>query len=72
MSEHWNVPPAMTTAAIEGSTGLRYVYERGGGSLSDLRTDVSHAIAAALATLGRPDRRQNRGGYCGPERRRVA
>lgn len=73
MAEHRDVPAYVTDAALEASPMLERFYVKGGGALSDLRTDLSHAIAAALRAVTRPpwtDRRVQQVAYIGPDRRR--
>lgn len=81
--EHPDVPSELTTAAIAASPSLEHFYLQGGGSASDLRTDISYALAAVrLVTVpldkcvGRVidlvDRRCENHAFRGPDRRRAA
>lgn len=84
MSEHRNVPARLVDAALEASPMLERFYVAGGGSKDDLRTDLSHALAAAIlfgSTGGTPwsddlagkreERRLAQRAYTGPDRRRA-
>lgn len=48
MSEHLNVPADLVDRALTASPELQRRYLAGGGSPRDLRTDLSHALAAVL------------------------
>ncbi len=48
MSEHPAVPAVLVDLALAASPELERRYLAGGGSPRDLRTDLSHALAAAL------------------------
>lgn len=48
MSEHPNVSAGLVDRALAASPEIERRYLAGGGSRRDLRTDLSHALAAAL------------------------
>lgn len=83
MSEHPSVAPGLVDVALAESPCLERFYLLGGGSSADLRTDLSHALAAVLtagSTASTPvidlterrlgERRQAQVAFTGPERRR--
>ena len=70
------VSPELTDAAVSAAGPIERFYVRGGGSASDLRTDLSYVVEAVLdflvsnAPAPVTARRRLRGGsYTGPERR---
>lgn len=80
MSEHPAIPAEMTDAALAAAPMLQRFYCAGGGSPWDLRTDLSHALAAAITVPQPREPVQERRvldlrvtdlrGYTGPDRRR--
>ena len=72
MTHHPDVPAALTELALTAEPMLERCYLAGGGSLSDLRTDLSHALAAVLHAVTPTPRQIDLTAYEGPERRRSA
>jgi putative oxidoreductase len=48
MAEHPSIPAFVTTEAIAARPSIERFYVQGGGSVFDLRTDLSHALAVVL------------------------
>lgn len=65
MAQHPDIPSNVTEAVLAASPMIERFYCAGGGAPADLRTDLSHGLAAVvLPTVATPT-------YTGPERRRV-
>lgn len=65
MAEHPAIPSSVTDAVLEASPMIERFYTLGGGASSDLRTDLSHGLAAVIL----PSPRIETPEYTGPDRR---
>lgn len=75
MSRHANVPAEMVDAALNAAPMLARRYCEAGGSIGDLITDLSHALAVMIPAQRRVidlvDRRSEQRPFTGPDRRRF-
>lgn len=78
--QHTDVSPELITIAIAACPPLQRIYARGGGSVHELRTHMSHVLAAALSVptqeprvpvVDLVGRRRRHGAYAGPDRRKA-
>lgn len=65
MAEHPHVPSEVTEAVLRAAPMIERFYVEGGGNPRDLRTDLSHGLAAVIL----PSPRIEVPGYSGPDRR---